>query len=142
MPAQPAVRRTFALLCLSLASLALAACASTVSTSSFKGEQHAVAQTIADLQTDATAGEEKKICANDLAANVVSKLGGKKGCEKTIKTQLTEIDSLEVSVQSIQIAAGGKTAIAHVKSTYAGKKRAGTVSLVKEPKGWKLAGPG
>jgi copper chaperone CopZ len=116
----------------------MAACGSTVSTSNFKGEQHAAAQAIADLQADATAGEEKKICKNDLAAGVVTKLGGKKGCEKTIKTQLTEIDSLEVSVQSVQIAAGGKTAIAHVKSTYAGKKRAGTVSLAKEAAGWRI----
>ena len=138
MPAQTVARRPLALFCLALAPLALAACGSTVSTSSFKGEQHAAAQAIADLQADATAGDETKICKNDLAAGVVTKLGGKKGCEKTIKTQLTEIDSLEVSVQSIQIAAGGKTAIAHVKSTYAGKKRAGTVSLAKESARWRI----
>jgi copper chaperone CopZ len=138
MPAQTVARRPLALLCLALAPLTLAACGSTVSTSNFKGEQHAAAQAIADLQADATAGEQKKICKNDLSASVVAKLGGKKGCEKTIKTQLTEIDSLEVSVQSVQIAAGGKTAIAHVKSTYAGKKRAGTVSLAKESAGWRI----
>jgi hypothetical protein len=138
MPVQPAARRTLALLCLALAPLALAACGSTVSTSSFRGERHAVAQAIADLQTDATAGEESKICKDDLAASVVAKLGGRRGCEKTIKTQLTEIDSLEVSVQSIGIAAGGATATAHVKSTYAGKKRAGAVSLAKERTGWRI----
>lgn len=139
MPIAPAARALLALLCLALPTLALSACGSTVSTSGFKGEQHAVAQTIADLQSDATAGDEKKLCTSDLAASVVAKLGGKKGCEKTIKTQLTEIDSLEVSVQSIQIAGGGAGATAQVKSTYAGKKRAGTISLVKEPKGWKIA---
>jgi len=139
MPAQTAARRLLALLCLALAPLAVAACGSTVSTSNFKGEQHAVAQAIADLQADATAGEEKKICKDDLAVSVVTKLGGRKRCEKTVKTQLTEIDSLEVSVQSIQIAAGGSTATAHVKSTYAGKKRAGTVSLTKETGRWRVA---
>jgi hypothetical protein len=142
MPAQLLARRTFALLCLTIAPLALAACGSTVSTSNFKGEQHAAAQAIADLQADATAGEEKKICKGELAASVVSKLGGKKGCETTIKAQLTEIDSLEVSVQSIQIAAGRTTATAHVNSTYAGKKRAGVVSLAKEPAGWRITAIG
>jgi len=139
MPALPAARRTTALLCLAFAPLALSACGSTVSTSSFRGEQHAVAQAIADLQSDATAGDEKKLCTEDLAATVVAKLGGKTSCEKTIKTQLTEIDSLEVSVQSIQIATGNTTATAKVTSTYAGKKRAGTVSLAKDAKGWRIA---
>lgn len=139
MPAQTVARRTLALLCLSLSPLIVAACGSTVSTSSFKGEQHAVAQTIADLQSDATAGDEKKLCTDDFAASVVTKLGGSKRCEKTIKTQLTEIDSLEVSVQSIQIAAGGASAAASVKSTYAGKKRAGTVTLTKQDKRWKIS---
>ncbi len=139
MPVLPAARRTFALLCLLLVALTLSACGTTVSTSSFSGEQHAVAQTIANLQADATAGDQKKLCTNDLAAPVVAKLGGNKGCEKTIKTQLTEIDSLDLSVASIQIATGGATATAQVKSTYSGKKRTGTVSLVKEAKSWRIA---
>jgi hypothetical protein len=139
MPAQIAARPILALLCLPLAALVLGACGSTVSTSAFRGEDHAVAQAISDLQTDATAADEKKLCTDDLAASVIVKLGGKKGCEKTIKTQLTEIDSLEVSVQSVHTAAGAATATAGVTSTYAGKKRAGTVSLVKESKGWRIA---
>jgi hypothetical protein len=138
MHLKPPARPLLALLCVPVSALTLAACASTVSTSGFKGEQHAAAQAIANLQSDATAGDEKKLCADDLAASVVAKLGGSKACEKTIKTQLTEIDSLEVSVQSIQIAADAKTATAKVKSTYAGKKRAGTVSLTKESKGWRI----
>jgi hypothetical protein len=135
----PAAKRALALLCVAAAALALAACGSTVSTASFKGEQHAVAQAIANLQSDATASEQKKVCANDLAASVVSRLGGSKGCEKALKAQLAEIDSLEASVKSIQIAAGGSAATATVKSTYAGKSRTGSVSLVKEGKSWKIA---
>jgi hypothetical protein len=138
MPAPIAARPILALLCLPLAALTLAACGTTVSTSAFRGEDHAVAQAISDLQTDATAGDEKKLCSDDLAASVVTKLGGKKGCEKTIKTQLAEIDSLEVSVQSVHTA-GPATATAGVTSTYAGKKRAGTVSLIKESKGWRIS---
>jgi hypothetical protein len=135
-----AAKRVPALLCAPLLALALAACGSTVATSSFKGEQHGVAQAIANLQSDATAGDEKKVCAKDLAAAVVSKLGGKKGCEASLKTQLAEIDNVEASVKSIQIASGAKTATARVKSTYAGKRRTGTLSLVKEGSAWKVAG--
>jgi hypothetical protein len=135
-----AAKVTFALLCTAALALALAACGSTVSTSSYQGESHEVAQAIANLQSDATAGDQKKVCANDLAASVLSKLGGKTGCEKTIKTQLAEIDNLEASVKSIQVATGATTATATVKSTYAGKSRPGSVSLVKEGKVWKVSG--
>jgi hypothetical protein len=132
-------KRVLALLCAPLLALAVAACGSTVSTSSFTGEAHGVAQAIANLQSDATASDQKKLCANDFAASVVSTLGGEKGCERAIKAQVTEIDNLEASVKSIQVAAGGKTATARVKSTYAGKSRVGNISLVKEGSNWKVA---
>jgi hypothetical protein len=130
---------TLALLCAVLLALALAACGNTVSTSGFKGEAHEVAQAIANLQSDVTGGDQKKVCARDLAAAVVSRLGGKTGCEATLKTQLAEIDNLEANVKSIQIAPGAKTATAKVKSTYAGKSRAGSVSLVKQGSAWKIS---
>jgi hypothetical protein len=132
-------RRSFALLGLPLCAVAFAACGKTVSTTSFKGEQHEVAQTVSNLQADATAGEQKKLCANDIAASVVTKLGGTKGCETAIKAQVAEIDNLEVSIQSISLAPGGATATASVKSTVAGKARPGTISLVKEGKLWKVS---
>jgi copper chaperone CopZ len=125
-------------LCAAAAAIALGACGSTVSTSAFKGEEHEVAQTVADLQSDATAGEASKICANDVAAGVVSRLGGKTACEHAIKEQLSEIDSLEASVESVQVNAAKGTATATVKSTYAGKSRITQVSLVKEGGRWKV----
>jgi hypothetical protein len=106
------MRRAFALLCLPVSTLALAACGSTVSTAGFKGQQHEVAQTISNLQADATAAEQSKICADDLAASVVRKLGGTKGCEAAIKSQLAQVDSLEVSVESVKLAPDGTTATA------------------------------
>jgi hypothetical protein len=133
------MRRLPALLCLPPLALTLSACASTVSTAGFKGQQHDVAQTIANLQADATAGEQKKICANDLAAAVVSKLGGKKGCEEAIKKQLAEVDSLTVSVQSVKLASGGTSATAAVRSIYEGKTRPSSVSLVKEAGKWRIS---
>ena len=132
-------RRVAALLCAAPLTLGLAACGNTVATSSFKGEDHAAAQTISNLQADATANDPAKLCANDLAAPVVAKLGGKKGCEAAIKSQLTEIDSLEVSVQSVKLGPGGNTATAGVRSTYGGKSRARTVTLAKEGGKWKVS---
>jgi hypothetical protein len=126
------------LACLPLLALALAGCGSTVSTSSFKGEQHAVAQAIANLQSDATAGDQGKVCHNDLAAPVVTRLGGVQACEAALKGQLSEIDNLEASVKEVQIAPSGKTATATVESVYEGKKRKRTVSLVKEGGSWKV----
>jgi copper chaperone CopZ len=134
------MRRAFALLCLPVSTLALAACGTTVSTAGFKGQQHEVAQTISNLQADATAAEQSKICADDLAASVVRKLGGTKGCEAAIKTQLAQVDSLEVSVESVKLAPDGTTATAQAKSIHEGKSRASAVSLVKEGGKWKVSG--
>jgi hypothetical protein len=136
------MRRSPALLCAPLLALGITACGSTVATSGFKGAQHEVAQTISNLQSDATAGEQKKICADDLAKSVLARLGGTSGCERTIKTQLSQIDSMELNVQSVTLGAGGTTASAQVKSIYAGKSRPGSLSLVKEGGKWKVSPPG
>jgi hypothetical protein len=133
-------RHLAAILCLPLLALGLAGCGSTVSTSNFKGEQHEVAQAIANFQTAATTGEYKKICSEMLSTTIVTRLGGAKGCEKAIKNQLAEIDNLQVSVQSVDVAAGNTNATADVGSIYEGKTRAGKLSLVKEGKHWKIAG--
>jgi len=137
-----AMRRPLALMCLSLSALAPAACGAAVSTAGFKGAQQEVAQTISNLQADATAGEQKKICADDLAAGVVRRLGGTKGCEAAIKSQLTAVDSLEVSVHTVQVASAGSTATADVESVHEGKKAFSELSLVKEGGKWKISGAG
>lgn len=137
------MRRLLIMACLPLAALTLAACgASTVSTSGFKGEQQAAAKVIANLQSQATAGEQGKICESTLATSIVSRLGGSKGCEKAIKEQLGEVDSLEVTVQSVQLSSGGDTANASVLSVQEGKKKERTVALVKEGGTWKISGLG
>ena len=136
------MRRPLALLCLPLSTVALAACGSTTTTAGFKGEKHNVAQTISNLQADATAAEQKKICANDMAAALVTRLGGSKGCEAAVKSQLAEVDNLEATVKSVQVATGGKTATAQVKSVHEGKTATSAVSLVKEGGKWKISGVG
>jgi hypothetical protein len=121
-----------------LVALALGACGSSVSTSSFKGEEHEVAQGIANLQSDATAGEQKKVCERDLARAVVTRLGGAKGCESALKEQLAQIDNLQVEVKSIKIT--GSSATATVHSTYSGKPTDSRLALVKEGGKWKVSG--
>ncbi|HUH81873.1 MAG TPA: hypothetical protein VLZ06_11150 [Solirubrobacteraceae bacterium] len=120
---------------------ALAACGSTASTSSFKGVQHEVAQRVADLQSDVTSSDRGKICKNDLAGSIVTKLGGTKKCEESLKHQLAQIDNLETTIVSVKVAPDGKSATAGVKSTYEGKSREKTLPLVKEGASWKVSGP-
>jgi hypothetical protein len=126
--------------CAVLLVVGLSACATTVSTSAYKGEAKDVAQTIKNLQSDVTAGEEKKVCQNDLASSVVKSLSSAKGgCQRAIKDQLAEIASFEVNIQSIQVTSPAKSATARVKSKYSGKNRISTLSLVKEGAKWKIA---
>ncbi len=132
--------RPLALICLPLSALALAACGNTVSTSGFKGEQHEVAQTVSNFQAAAMAGEQKKICDEELAAALVTRLGGTAGCEAAIKSQLAEVDSFEATVESVQLGPDGKTATARVKSVREGKKATSAVTLVKEGGRWKISG--
>jgi hypothetical protein len=131
----------FALLGASLLLFGLAACGSTVATSSFKGEQREVAQTISNLQADARAGDQKKVCENDLAGPVLKRLStAPGGCKQAIKVQLAEADNFDVTVESVQITGTGskRTATARVKSVYNGKSRVRTVSLLDEGGKWKI----
>jgi hypothetical protein len=126
--------------CAVLLVVGVSACATTVSTSGYKGEAKDVAQTIKDLQSDVTAGDEKKVCEKDLAGSVVKGLSSTTGgCQTAIKDQLKEIASFEVDVQSIQITSAGHAAAAKVKSKYSGKNKISTISLVKEGGKWKVA---
>jgi hypothetical protein len=134
------MRLPLALICLPLSAFALAGCGSTTTTAGFTGVKHEVAQTIANLQSDATSAEPKKICADQLADALVTRLGGASGCEKAIKDQLAEIDSLETSIKSVDVAAGGRTARAQVSSIREGKTATSTMSLVKEAGKWKISG--
>lgn len=119
----------------------LGACGEAVSTSSFSGESKNVAQTLSDFQKDATAGDEAKLCQHDLAASLTSSLkkaGGRGGCQGALKEQLRQVDALNLSVQKISVK--GTTAQARVKSTWSGKSRVSTLSLVKEGARWKISG--
>jgi hypothetical protein len=126
----------------SLLALALAGCGTSVASTNFSGERHDVAQAIANLQSDANSQEQKKVCDDDLASEVVTRLnatGG--GCKQALKEQLAEIDNSEVKVDSVTLGTGraAGTATARVRTIYAGKTRASTVLLRKQGGKWKLA---
>lgn len=121
-------------------SLGAGACGETASTSSFKGESHNVAQAVADLQSDVTARDEKKLCQNDLAAAVTARLRSGGGCQAVLKKHLLQIDAPTLTIESISVT--GSNATARVKNTYSGKDRISTLTLVKEAGRWKVSGTG
>ena len=119
----------------------MAACANTVSTSAFKGEQQQVAQAVSRLQNHATALEAKNICNEDLTSTKVARLNtATGGCKHAIETQLKEIDSFETTVESVKIS--GDHATAQVKSIHSGKNTLQTLTLVKEGGKWRISGVG
>jgi Putative lumazine-binding len=118
--------------------LGLSACGETASTGSFKGEDRNVAQTISNFQSDATSTNKHKLCANDLASAIATRLKSAGGCEAAVTEQLKQLDSFGLTIQSIAVS--GNSATARVKSTWSGKSRITTLSLVKQGARWKISG--
>jgi hypothetical protein len=132
-------KRALLLLCAPLLALGASACASTSTLSTFKGEDHAVALVVSDLQSYGTAGEAQRICTNLLASTVTASLrSASGGCKHALKEQLSQVDTPEVTVEKVQLH-GATGATAEVKSTYAGKAKLTTVTLVKEDGAWKIS---
>jgi Putative lumazine-binding len=120
------------------AALGVSACGEASSTGSYKGESQHVAQTIASLQSDATAASAGKVCGRDLAASVVRRVeAAGKSCKQALEGQLREIDTYSLTVESISVQDAKATA--KVKSTWSGKERVHTLSFVKEDGHWKIA---
>ena len=131
-------RQLVVALCALAFAVGLGACGETTSTSRFTGESHNVAQTISDFQSDATTREQKKLCQNDLAVAVTTRLRSAGGCQAALKSQLLQLDALNLTIESIAVK--GATASARVKSTYSGKNRITTLELVREGSRWKISG--
>lgn len=135
--------RAVAVLCSLLAAVGVSACASSTVSSAFKGEAREAAQAISDLQSDARADDEQKVCANDLSSALVTRLNrASGGCKEAVKKQLAEVDNFEVSVHSVAVSpsATHPTASASVTSVSSGRIRPGTLLLVKEDGRWKVSG--
>ncbi len=140
MLAIPMKRACPPLLTAALLALGLTACGGAVSTSGFKGEAHAVAQRISDLQSDVTAANEQKVCNVDFSRAARARLSTGGGtCKQALKRQLGSID-YELTVK--QVAVRGATASATVQSTWSGKLRLATLELVREGRSWRISGLG
>ncbi|HXB63519.1 MAG TPA: nuclear transport factor 2 family protein [Solirubrobacteraceae bacterium] len=122
-----------------LLGLAVGACGSSVTTSGFKGEAHAVAQRVSDLQSDISAASEQNICEKDFSRAARARLStAGSTCKAALKRQLGSIDDYELTLK--KIAVSGTTATAQVRSTWSGKLRTSTLKLVKEGGGWRVEG--
>jgi hypothetical protein len=131
------MKRSSPLLVAVLLALGVGACGSTVSTSSFKGEAHAVAQRISDLQSDVSALNEQKICEQDFSRAARARLStAGNTCKQALKRQLGSIDAYELTVE--KIALSGATATARVRSTWSGKLATNTLELVREGGSWRV----
>ena len=100
-------------------------------------------QTVANLQSDVTASDQKKICSRDLSSSLVKRLNAAPGgCRRAVKDQLAEVDNLDLTVESVAVHAAGaaRSATAVMSSTFEGKKRRSTLSLTFESGSWKLSG--
>jgi hypothetical protein len=129
--------RVGSLLAAALLALGVGACGGTVTTSSFKGEAHAVAQRISDLQSDVSAASDQKICEQDFSRAARARLSTPGNtCKQALKRQIGSIDDYELTVE--KIAVDGATATARVRSTWAGKLRTSTLKLVKEGRSWRV----
>ena len=88
-------------------------------------------QTISDFQTDADGGRPKKICRKTWRPQ------SRQSCRRpgatakaALKSQLAEIDILELTVESVELS--GNKASAAIKSTWSGKSRRSTIELTKK----------
>jgi hypothetical protein len=127
--------------CALAAALALSACGQTGkdSTTSFKGDQKAVAQVVEDLQDAGSKHDAKKICTQLLAPALVTRIqqasSGK--CQDVLKDALGDADAFELQVKKVSIT--GDKADAVVESSSGDKKRTDTLQLQKVGRAWRIA---
>lgn len=125
--------------------LTLSACGQTSKDSAkdFKGDEKAVAQTVEDLQSASSKGDEDKICNEILAADLVNKIktASKQSCADALKDSLRDADSFELQVKKVAI--NGTTATATVESDAAGNDKTTTqLTLTKGRDGWRISSLG
>jgi outer membrane PBP1 activator LpoA protein len=131
------------------AALTLSACGQTSKDSAkdFQGQEKAVAQTVEDLQSAASKGDEDKICDEILAADLAGKIKAADSSAKTpscasgLKRALRDADSFELQVK--KVAVNGTTATATVESDAAGDAKTTTaLTLTKARDGWRISSLG
>jgi Putative lumazine-binding len=120
-----------------------AACAPQSSTSNkvskFRGDQRAAAQTVEDLEAAAKDGNEAKLCNQILSRALAGRIAAAgHGCQPAAKAALKDTDSIGMTVEAVRV--NGNRATARVKFETGKKDRVGTIALVREGGGWRIAG--
>jgi hypothetical protein len=128
-----------AALCAALAAGCAPTTTSTTNLSKFKGPQRQVAQTVADLRTAAGDDDDRRICTSILSRDLAARLASHgRGCPAVVHEAIRDADSLDMTVQSVQVT--GARATARVKLETGKKDRFATLGLVREGAGWRIAG--
>jgi hypothetical protein len=114
------------------------------SSTTFKGEQRLVANTIEDLQSAGERRDASRICNELLAADLVRKIRRRAGagetCAQRLRDSLGDADEFQLSVRRVSIARHSATATV-VSGSAGSDRRTDTVRLVKEgkPMRWRVA---
>jgi hypothetical protein len=125
-----------------LAAVLLAGCTASSSsnkddTSTFKGDQRLVANTVEDFESAASKGDQDKICRDLLAKTLVQTYAQRGGtCEKAVDAALKDTDSFDLTVEKVTI--NGSDATANVKADRGKKDLNQAITLVKQGAGWRI----
>ena len=108
------------------------------STSSFKGNEKAVAQVIEDLQSDAQGRKPSAICSDVLSRALADKLkSAGNDCAGEMEKITGDADDFELKVTDVTIT--GNSATAKVEARRGSDKKATTTyTLVREGNDWRL----
>ena len=104
---------------------------------SFDAEQQAIVDQISAFG-DATASKNYKKLCNDILSKSAQKIGG--DCVKTFEQTGSSLTDFKITVKSVDVAKGGKTAKADVSvtSNTSPKAQAQQLSLTKENGEWRI----
>jgi Putative lumazine-binding len=106
----------------------------------FRGQQQLVANTVEDLQSAGSKGDQDEICANLLARDLVARLTTQGGCRRAVDAALKDGDTFDLTVASLRVT--GSTATARVRADAGKRDRTSTFRLVKQDGRWKIASLG
>ena len=110
------MRRIHASITVVAATLALAGCTATQSTSAgkFKGDQQAVAKVVDNLQKAARQGQNEKVCNDIFTKELAGKFtAGGTTCAGEIKDAIRDVNDYDLQV--IDVTVNGDTATAQVR---------------------------
>jgi hypothetical protein len=125
-----------------LAAAALAGCTTTGakddSSGDFQGQARLVANTVEDLESAGSKGNEGDICSNLLAPALARSMGARAGsCAKAVDAALDDTDSFSLKVESVRVQ--GDRATARVKADRGDGDESVRLGLVKQGTGWRIS---